>query len=131
MGERDEVLFANKEFYRAFAGADADRMAKIWAGDRDDVTVVHPGADAIAGRAGVLESWRTIFEGAGLVDVCCAGANAYIHGDVAIVLCSEIVQGQRLAATNIFRRTTDGWRLVHHHAGPCRSPQQASRPVLH
>ena len=133
MSERDAVLLANRAFYEAFAAADADRMAQVWATDRDDLTVVHPGSVAIAGRAGVLGSWRSIFDGAGHVDIRHVEAAAYLHGDMAIVLCTEIIQGQGLAATNIFCRTAPGWRMVHHHAGPCPAPQRDRKPppVLH
>ena len=27
-----------------------------------------------------------------------------------------------LAATNVFRRESAGWKLLHHHAGPCQRP---------
>lgn len=134
MENHAEVLAANAAFYRVFAAADADGMAKIWAVDRDELTVVHPGAVAVSGRAQVLDTWRTIFDDASHVDIRCTGAQAYIHGDMAIVLCTEIVQGHRLAATNVFCRSADGWCLVHHQAGPCHVAPDGPpphKPVLH
>jgi ketosteroid isomerase-like protein len=134
MGERDEVLFANERFYRAFADADIREMNAVWADDRDDVSVVHPGAPAVAGRAGVLETWQAIFEGEQQVDIAFSDAVAYFHDDVAIVLCTETVMQHNLTATNIFCRTPHGWRMIHHHAGPCnvaRRNRGQSRPVLH
>lgn len=134
MGERDEVLFANEAFYEAFARADVAAMDAVWATDRDDVTVVHPGMAPIAGRSGVMATWQAIFEDASHVDIRCANAQAFLHGDVAIVLCTEIVDGHGLSATNVFRRGDPGWRLVHHHAGPCHAPERMGEPkqvVLH
>jgi ketosteroid isomerase-like protein len=134
MDERDAVLVANATFYRAFADADTDAMEAIWADDRSDISVVHPGAPAIVGRTGVLESWRAILNDAGRVDIRCVDAQACMHGDFAIVLCNEIIQGHTLVAANIFCRAGADWRLVHHQAGACQVRGERAdrpRPVLH
>ena len=134
LDEREAVLAANARFYGAFAGADLAAMAAVWATGRDDVSVVHPGAPAITGRAAVLETWRAIFAGAPALDIAFADAVARVYGDIAVVLCSESVTGNGLTATNIFCRTDDGWRMLHHHAGPrrvARQPQNRRTPVLH
>lgn len=134
MGRRDDVLDANEEFYRAFARADVEAMEDIWATESYHVTVVHPGAAAISGRQGVIETWKAIFRDSSHVDIACANAQAFLHGDMAIVICMEVVHGHGLAATNVFCRTDDGWRMIHHHAGPCHTPQRRNpepRPVLH
>jgi len=126
MSESDDVLAANAVFYRVFANADAAGMAELWADSPDSPTVVHPGTSAICGRAEVLESWQMIFEGVSHVNIRFANPDAHLHGDVAIVLCTEIVFGHQLAATNVFRRTGSGWRLLHHHAGPCHTASPVS-----
>lgn len=134
MDECEAVLAANARFYGVFAAADLAGMAAVWATGRDDVSVVHPGAPAITGRAAVLETWRAIFDGAPALDIVFADAVARVYGDIAIVLCSETVTGHGLTATNIFCRTDDGWRMLHHHAGPRRvsgQPPDRRRPVLH
>lgn len=126
MSERDDVLATNAAFYRAFANADTAAMEAIWADDADAPTVVHPGSGAITGRRDVLESWSSIFEGAGRVNVRFSDPDAHLHGDIAIVLCNEVVHGHGLTATNVFRRTGDGWRLLHHHAGPRQAPARVA-----
>ncbi len=134
MAERDAVLFANEAFYRAFADADFSDMCRIWATGRDDISVIHPGAAPISGRERVLETWQAIFEGAAGVDIAFSDAEARIYGDVAIVMCSELVHGHGLSATNVFCRTDEGWRIVHHQAGPreiARRNTGSERPVLH
>lgn len=126
MSERDDVLVANADFYRAFANADVDGMAEIWAEEADGPTVVHPGTSAICGRYEVLDSWQMIFAGVSHVNISFADPDAHLYGDMAIVLCTEIVFGHRLAATNVFRHKGNGWRMVHHHAGPCHTPAPVS-----
>ena len=134
MGERDAVLFANELFYRAFADADLAAMEDIWATGPDTISVVHPGTSPILGRDEVLETWQVIFEGASHVDIGIADTDARVYGDFAIVLFSEIVHGHGLSATNVFCRTPQGWRLVHHQAGPsaaARRQQEFDRPLMH
>ena len=134
MDDRDDVLAANAAFYRAFGTADSRAMEALLAPHRDDLSVVHPGAPAIVGRAGVVASWRAILDGADRVDIRCFNATACLHGGFAFVLCNEAIQGQILVATNIFCRTGEGWRLMHHQAGPCHVTGRTApgpRPVLH
>ena len=38
-----------------------------------------------------------------------------------MVICYEVIEGQALVATNLFRREKDGWKLVHHQASPAPS----------
>jgi ketosteroid isomerase-like protein len=117
MPETDAVLRANETFYAAFAEADIEAMGAVWAGE-EPVSVIHPGMLPITGREGVLQSWRQILEPANTFDIVCVDPHVQLHGDVAIVLCQERIDGHLLAASNTYRRTTDGWALVLHQAGP-------------
>jgi len=134
MDDEADVLAANAAFYRAFATADMRAMESLWAPDRDDLSAVHPGAPAIIGRAGVIESWQAILDGTDRVDIRCTNAKACLYGDFSFVVCNEELQGNVLVATNIFCRTNEGWRLMHHQAGPCLVSGRTGpgrRPVLH
>lgn len=115
-----DVLAANEAFYDAFAARDIPAMEAIWSG-RKDIACVHPGWDAIVGRSEVLSSWRAILSSPEAPNVLCAGAIAHVLGDVAYVLCNEILQNAELCATNLFMREDGAWKLVHHHAGPIAS----------
>lgn len=114
--EEIAVLDANDAFYRAFARRDVPAMEALWADD-DPVTCVHPGWDPIRGREEVLASWRAVLRG-NAPAVRCARASAHVAGDVAWVLCREVIpSGPPLAATNVFVRRGGAWRLCHHQAG--------------
>lgn len=74
------VTEANARFYAAFRAADIDVMASCL-GFGDNVTVIHPGCNAIRGREAVLESWRVIFSGA----TRAAGRGAAVALDIEAV----------------------------------------------
>ena len=74
------VAEANARFYAAFRAADIDVMASCLAFG-ENVTVIHPGCNAIRGREAVLESWRVIFSGA----TRAAGRGAAVALDIEAV----------------------------------------------
>lgn len=111
------VIAANREFYRAFARRDVAAMERLWS-DRAPVACIHPGWDALTERAAVLRSWRQILENPRAPDVDCRNEQPFVHGDVAFVVCHEVLSEGVLAATNIFAREADGWKLVHHQSSP-------------
>lgn len=112
-----EVLDANSAFYRAFSARDLDAMDGLWS-RLTPVMCVHPGWDALRGRDEVMDSWRAILTGAQSPKVGCSHAFAQVHGEVALVVCREHVEGGQLVATNVFVREQGVWRLVHHQASP-------------
>lgn len=122
-----EVLEANAAFYRAFADRDADAMDRLWS-ERHPVACLHPGWDVLDGRDDVLESWRNILESEEAPEITCSLAQARVIGDVAFVTCHEVMEGGRLAATNVFAREGETWRLVHHQATPIAPGQVRPLP---
>ena len=112
-----EVLFANEAFYEAFADRDARAMGAIWA-QRAPVACIHPGWPPLTGRDTVLESWRRILDNPAAPQIRCHDAVVYLQGEAAFVICYEEIEGQFLAATNVFVREGEAWRMVHHTAGP-------------
>ncbi len=117
MGDEEAVLFANDRFYTAFAARDIGAMEDLWAASC--VICVHPGWEPLYGREEVMASWHAILGEDGAPDeVRCRAPRATLHGDTAIVICIEDLEGAFLCATNIFVREGMEWHLVHHHAGP-------------
>ena len=117
MTDEDAVLAANERFYQAFNLKDAEAMAAVWT-EQEPVTCVHPGWNVLEGRDAVLESWRSILTNPNQPRIVSGGATATLYGDVAIVLCRELVAGSPLVATNVFVHEGRVWKMVHHQAGP-------------
>ena len=123
--ERDALLLANATFYQALEGLDLAAMDGVWLHE-GWVRCVHPGWDALTGWGAVRRSWERIFQGTEWMRVTPTDVQAQVDGEVGIVCCAENItakgeQGVGVAsalATNLFRRTADGWRLFHHHASP-------------
>ena len=116
--DHDAVLAANRAFYRAFLERDLAAMDALWA-TVGAVACIHPGWDALIGRAAVMASWRDIFTQP--TAIACRDERVLIHGDSACVICHETLGGAPaggvLVATNLYVRQDGAWRLIHHHAG--------------
>jgi ketosteroid isomerase-like protein len=127
MSDRDNVLAANAAYYAAFVRGDYPAMEAVWADA--DITVIHPGWALIEGRADVLRSYRLILDNPDQEPVLSSREKVYLMGEYARVLCIETVGGGALAATNLFHRTLEGWRLIHHHASPIVQPLPRAQPT--
>jgi ketosteroid isomerase-like protein len=119
--EHAAILFANDAFYTAFASRDTAAMADIWSA-RANISCIHPGWLPLIGREAVMESWQAILRNPDAPRIRCLGATAHPFGDAAFVACYEQLASGFLAATNIFVREGQIWRLVHHQAGVCPPP---------
>jgi ketosteroid isomerase-like protein len=135
----DAVTEANAELYAAVEAADLDRLGKIWADDAlaPSVVCVHPGWPRLRGRDEVLRSWAVIMANTAYIQFFLTEVEVDIDGDVAVLTCSENIltsvgedddsassrlAGGKVVATNVFRRTENGWRLWLHHGSPVLAP---------
>jgi len=115
------VLAANQAFYDAHEQKDLPAMEALW--ERSDrVTCVHPGWPILRGWPTVLQSWRQIFAGPGHNQFILTNLSVSVEGDIAWVTVDEnLVDGAAsgtIAATNMFARSGDQWRLIVHHGSP-------------
>lgn len=110
-------------FYGAFADTDLTAMANVWH-DGDEARCIHPGGDLLSGSGAVLDSWRQIFAGAAAPRVHHRLLHRTDAGALSIHLVEELIGSgddperhlTRILATNVYRQTADGWRMVLHHA---------------
>ncbi|SEL41078.1 Ketosteroid isomerase homolog [Streptacidiphilus jiangxiensis] len=132
------VLDANGALYAALEAGDLDALTDVWVSgaDADDVhgcVCVHPGWPVLRGRASVLRSYALIMAHTDYIQFFLTDVEVEVLGDVALVTCTENIlsggeaeeEGQlgplvggKVVATNLFRRTGDGWRLWSHHGSP-------------
>jgi ketosteroid isomerase-like protein len=122
---RDSLLAANATFYRALETFDIEAMERLWVHD-GWVRCVHPGRDAIVGWPGVRASFQEIFAATEWIRVTPTAIDVLVFGELGVIACVENVTAKNehdvgvaaAQATNIFRRTDSGWRMMHHHASP-------------
>ncbi|MFJ2437807.1 nuclear transport factor 2 family protein [Streptomyces anulatus] len=129
-----EVEAANTAFYEALERGDYDELAGRWLPGEDlTVSCVHPGWPVLTGRGDVLRSYALIMANTEYIQFFLTDVNVSMTGDTALVTCTENILsggpaeegnalgplvGQLVVATNVFRRTADGWKLWSHHGSP-------------
>ena len=123
----------NARFYQALESLDLVAMDGLWAHE-GWVRCIHPGWDALIGWPAVRRSFEQIFEGTRWIRVTATQVEARIFGQLGVVGCAENITadsegdvGVAVAqATNLYLKTAQGWRMIHHHASP--APVQVTQP---
>ena len=138
MASPDDV---EAQFYEALREGDLDKLMALWADD-DEVICVHPGGPRLVGPQAIRLAFEAMF------------ANARINAqpervrrlqtlDAAVHNLVERIQLQSnegprtgfVLATNVYLKTSLGWRMVAHHASPGtphETPEIVKSPaVLH
>ncbi|SBU91404.1 Ketosteroid isomerase homolog [Streptomyces sp. Ncost-T6T-1] len=129
-----EVEAANTAFYEALERGDYEELSDRWLPGEDlTVSCVHPGWPVLTGRGEVLRSYALIMANTEYIQFFLTDVNIAMTGDTALVTCTENILsggpaeegnalgplvGQLVVATNVFRRTADGWKLWSHHGSP-------------
>lgn len=134
MRSADGLQEANESFYAALEALDLEAMERVWLHE-NWVRCIHPGWEAIVGWPLVRGSWERIFANTGWMRVATTDVETRDLGELGLVTCAENISirsqgeiGLAVAqATNLFKRTPEGWRLVLHQASP--SPVQVSEPA--
>ena len=141
----EQVELANTAFYEAMERGDFEELSSLWLAPLDTsdddyegegavVSCVHPGWPVLNGRGEVLRSYALIMANAEYIQFFLTDVRVSVSGDTALVTCTENILsggpapeggeelgplvGQLVVATNVFRRTADGWKLWSHHASP-------------
>jgi ketosteroid isomerase-like protein len=137
--EEKDVAQANESSYRAFESLDLKRMEAVWANDHE-IQCGHPGWRILRGWKPVMESWRQIFDNTPQIRFMLTDLAVEVRGELAWVTLYEnlnsSLEGQNVAATilttNIFRRGTDGWRMIHHHGSSvAQAEPRDDTPTVH
>jgi ketosteroid isomerase-like protein len=137
--DEQEVANANLAFYRAFESLDIKRMETVWAKD-SDIQCGHPGWRMLRGWGPIMESWRRIFANTPTMRFTLADVKIEMRGNVAWVTLYEnlnsSIEGQdysaAVLATNIFQKTSDGWRMIlHHGSSVSQAPDQDDSSTVH
>ncbi|MBA2945005.1 nuclear transport factor 2 family protein [Streptomyces himalayensis] len=113
---------------------DGEDMADAVVSARPEISCVHPGWPVLTGRGEVLRSYALIMANTEYIQFFLTDVHVSVSGDTALVTCTENILsgapapdggpepgplvGQLVVATNVFRRTSAGWKLWSHHASP-------------
>ena len=121
MASPDDV---EAQFYEALREADLDKLMALWADD-DEVMCVHPGGPRVVGTRAIRAAFEAIFGNGGIpvqpervrrVHSLAAAVHSVVER-VSMVT-NEGPQTGSVMATNVYLKTSQGWRIVMHHASP-------------
>jgi len=126
---------AEAAFYRALQKGDLKLMMAVWDED-ENISCVHPGGQRLEGHAAVRQSWEQIFSHASELAIQLSDESRFEDQNLTVHVVHEHIrfskEGQHqppVIATNVYRLTEKGWRMVMHHASPTRLGN--SKEVLH
>jgi uncharacterized protein (TIGR02246 family) len=117
----DEI---EQQFYEALQRADLEQLMAVWSDD-DDIVCVHPGGPRVVGPAAIRSTFEQIFASGAIAaepekvrrlqTLSCA-----VHSvlERIAVTTDEGPQSAWVLATNVYVKTTLGWRMAAHHASP-------------
>lgn len=129
---------AERAFYDAFERASLDAMMTVWA-EEDTIICIHPMGPRLEGRHAIARSWRQIFSGDVRMRFEVSELVCTRNGDLAVHCVYENIrhgpqleQRSLVMATNVYRSTEHGWRMILHHASPGAPPPAEDSPsALH
>ncbi|MCP5152500.1 MAG: nuclear transport factor 2 family protein [Chromatiales bacterium] len=120
---------AEAAFYAAFDAMDAEAMMTVWAPEA--VVCIHPLGPRLDDRERIAESWRQIFAAGERMRVTPRSTVLARTEELSVHCVTEVIDhGPTLAeqavvvATNAYRRTEHGWRMVLHHGSPGTGPRR-------
>lgn len=117
---------AEEAFYHAFVHCDHQAMKAVWMDD--EVVCIHPSSHAIVGYDAVMRSWSNIFSGAALPNIQFNVIKKTVSDTLVVHVVEEHISAEVgvpsavVLATNIFRKTDEGWLMIEHHAAMMHSP---------
>ncbi|MEU8824423.1 nuclear transport factor 2 family protein [Streptomyces sp. NPDC048636] len=142
--DRERVARANTALYEAMEQGDHEALERLWLAAPDtEVSCVHPGWPVLRGRGEVLRSYALIMANTDYIQFFLTDVEVSVLADTALVTCTENILsgapaeeegelgplvGQLVVATNVFRRTDDGWKVWSHHGSPVLAESDDNGP---
>jgi len=112
------------EFYAALQHGDIDRLMAVWSDD-DEITCVHPGGPRLVGMGAIRTAFEAMFSHGPIAAEPHRVRRLDSHSSAVHSVLERVrVKGSGgeqfawVVATNVFLRSSQGWRLVAHHASP-------------
>jgi ketosteroid isomerase-like protein len=137
-GSADDVEAA---FYDALQAGDIEKLMACWA-DEDEIVCVHPGGPRVVGPGAIRSAFDALFSNGRIRATPLhvrkvESMTSAVHNLVERI--EVMMEGgpahAYVLATNVYHRTSQGWRMVAHHASPGMQNQahevNETPPVLH
>ncbi len=112
-----------QQFYEALQRGEIDKLMAVWSDD-DEIVCVHPGGQRVVGLSAIRASFESMFAN-GPIDVRpervrrVQAQSSAVHSVIErLQMPTSDTQQAWVVATNVYQKTTQGWRLVAHHASP-------------
>ena len=120
-GNADDVEAA---FYDAMQAGDIEKLMACWA-DEDEIVCVHPGGPRVVGPGAIRSAFDALFSNGRIRATPMhlrkvESMTSAVHNLVERI--EVMMEGgpahAYVLATNVYHRTSQGWRMVAHHASP-------------
>lgn len=132
---------AEAQFYEALQRGDIDKLMAVWSDD-DEICCVHPNGPRVVGPAAIRAAFDAMFSNGAINAhpervrrVVSHGSAVHSVVERIQVMTEEGPQVAYVLATNVYLKTSLGWRLIAHHASPGTAqelPEVGETPsVLH
>lgn len=131
-----DSLQVEESFYQAFRSRSVGLMKDVW-DKTDEIICIHPGSPRIYSFDLIIASWEQIFSAQSGTMIDISDPVYKLQDDVSIHYVKETlsVNDKPVAsvyATNIYQQTSDGWKMIAHHASPAFSDSEVKiNPGLH
>ena len=133
----ETAIEAEASFYGALEKSDLAGVMAAWATD-ETVVCIHPMGPALEGQAAVRDGWQVICDSGQSLSFNVVSVRYEEADDLAvhvvreeITMAGEPPKSALMLATNVYRRTDEGWRMIMHHSSPGASGESVSSgPVV-
>ena len=133
----ETAIEAEAFFYGALEKGELADIMATWADD-ETVVCIHPMGPALEGRSAVRDGWQVICESGQTLTFNVVSVRYEESDDLAVHVVREEIsmageppKEALMLATNVYRRTDDGWRMIMHHSSPGASGESVSSgPVV-
>ena len=120
--------------YEAMRRGDIERLMGLWSDD-DEICCIHPGGARLVGAAAIRASFEAMF-GNGPIDAELHRVRRLESHSSAVHSVLERIRvksgdGEQFAwvvATNVYLKSSQGWRLVAHHASSGTAVEDQDAP---
>ena len=120
---------------QAIARGDLAALMSVWADD-EEIVCIHPTGQRLSGTAAIRDSWRNIFANNPRIRVRVSRVVRWnsmllaVHNVVETLYIGDEQKAHGpMLATNVFQRSTNGWRLLAHHSSTAADRDLAEKRV--